>query len=285
MPSNILERQSDNSLKIKLTLPWAQVQKAYAQELAEAVKTVEIKGFRRGKAPQKAVQEALGKETLYQRIIEKLIGQAYRQAIEENHLKPIATPKIKVISLEEGKDWQFEAESCEAPQVNLANYQKEIASLSAKNKIWTPGKDAQPQEKDQKNTNEQLSQIFEVLLKETKIQIPGILLEEEVNRQLATLLDEIKKLGLTLESYLASKNLSPANLRQQYQQQAAENLKLEFILSAVADDLKIQVSPADIDKMIANIKDPKEKTLAASQKYYLASILRRRQTVDALLKM
>ncbi|MBM3208894.1 hypothetical protein FJZ40_01185, partial [Candidatus Shapirobacteria bacterium] len=64
---------------------------------------------------------------------------------------------------------------------------------------------------------------------------------------------------------------------------AEETLKIEFILSQIANEEKIIVDPKEIEAFIAAIKDEKEREALETQKYLIAQIIRRRKTFDFLL--
>lgn len=291
MAKSKINRLEDQTIKIEFSLSWETIEKEYNKTLEAIARDIEIKGFRKGKAPKKTVEKKIGRQTIYQKVLHVLVPQAYAEIIRQNDLKPIVNPRIKATSLEENQDWQFEAETCETPQVKLDNYQAVVSKINTKDKIWTPKKDQEAAGKEEtkaknsQSNNQRLNQIFNALITEVKITLPKILLKSEVDRLLANLLDDIKKLGLTLDSYLSSKDLEPEQLRKQYEKMAEENLKLEFILSAVADDLKIQVNPDEVEKILEKAKNEEEKKPLEAQKYYLASILRRRKTIDKLLTL
>ncbi len=108
---------------------------------------------------------------------------------------------------------------------------------------------------------------------------------EEVGRRLAGLLDQIQKLGLSLEQYLSSSGKTVEQIREEYRRSAEENLSLEFILNKIAEEEKISVEPGEIEKVIAGAKTEEEKKALESQKYYLATLLRRQKTLDFLASL
>src|SRR5581483_4718111 len=110
----------------------------------------------------------------------------------------IVTPKVHIEAFEEGTDLTYSAETCEEPVVDLGDYKKEIGKLTAKSKILKPG--------EKEPEKPKLEEIIEVLVKTGIVKIPQVLIETEAQRLLAQLLDEIKRLGLTLDQYLASRN-------------------------------------------------------------------------------
>lgn len=283
-----LNRLANGNLELTINIPWKKVKTTYEQVLAGWAKKAEIKGFRPGKAPQKIVEQQISKSKIYEETLKVILPEVYLQAVKEHQLKPILNPQIKVISLNENKDWQVKAITCEAPKVNLGDYLNAIKKETPPAKIWVPGEaNKEDKQKTKTSYDQKMNQVFTVLLQTATLDLPSILVEQEVNRMLSRLLDQTGKLGLTVEQYLDSLQKSQEQLRKEYQEQARRTLKLEFILSAIADKEKIKVSESEVEKMIAAVPDPKiQETLKTpEQKAYLRSLLRKRQVIDRLLKL
>lgn len=283
-----LEKKDNGNLQLTITLPWNSVKKAYDQVLKNKAAKVTIAGFRQGKAPLNLVKKTVGLETLLRETLQAILPEAYLQAVKEHQLKPIVQPKIQVRNMAEGQDWRLEATTAEKPKITLGNYQETVKKGLKEVKIWVPGKEEKKEEKkeEEKSESEKLSKLFAVLLKTVKISLPQILIEQEVNRQLASLLEQIDKLGLTLEAYLNSIQKTVKQLRQEYQERAERTLKIDFILAAIAEDLKIQVDNKEVEEMIEKTaKTKEEKAKLKASQYYFASLLRRRKTLDKLLAL
>lgn len=60
------------------------------------VNKVSIPGFRRGKAPRAILEQHLGKGTLLEDALERLVPQLYKEAIESQEIEPIAEPQIEI---------------------------------------------------------------------------------------------------------------------------------------------------------------------------------------------
>ena len=108
--------------------------------------------------------------------------------------------------------------------------------------------------------------------------------EEETNNQLNRLVSQIKKLGLSVEKYLASIKTTPEELQKTYTATATSNLKLEFILDALITDQKIEVSEKDIDALIATVGDEHTKSHLATprEREGIKHMLAKRQLVERL---
>jgi FKBP-type peptidyl-prolyl cis-trans isomerase (trigger factor) len=273
--STTIERKEDGTIHLQLTIPHTDIQKATEDLISNTVNTAEITGFRKGKAPRSIVEQTLDKGKLKEEILKKLLPPSYVSAVEENNLKPIMNPKIHVDTLPDDKDWSITAITCEMPVVKLNKYKDEIKKVTAKSKIILPGK-------DQKKQEPSLDEVVKALLTETSVAIPSILIEQEVDRLLAQTLDEIKRLGLTLDQYLSSTNKKPEELRAEYAMKAENDIKLEFVLQTVAESEKITIEDKEITEAIQKAKDPIEKENLQKNSYMLASILRQQKTLDFL---
>jgi len=285
--TSILKKLPDNTLELTITIPWKRVQKTYQETLATLAKKAEIKGFRQGKAPLKLVEQKLGKTTLYEEVLKTLIPQAYLEAVKEQKLKPIVSPQIKIISLQEGKDWQIQALTCEQPAVKLGDYQGEIRKALASEKIWVPGKDKESAQPNSEKDNQRLQKILTILLKTAQVKIPALLIDQEVNRMLAKLIDQTNHLGLTVEQYLASIGKSNEQLKEEYRKQAEESLKLEFILAQIAKKQGIKIEEKEVDQMIKAVPDEEtqKKMNHPAQRAYLRQLLKKRRVIDNLMKL
>ena len=281
-----LNKLANGTVEITITIPIKRVKSAYNIALANLVKSAEIKGFRRGKAPSKLVEEKLGKKVILEEVLKSLIPEVYVEAIKEHSLKPIINPQIQLICTEEGKDWQIKAITCELPEVKLGKYEEEIRKAMAADKIWVPGKSKKDQAK-KPTEEEKLGNIFKILLATSSIQIPDLLIQDEVTRMLSRLIDQTGRLGLTVEQYLASSGKSIDTIKEEYKKQAEEALKLEFILSAVAEKQQIKITEADVDKMIEATpdKEVQKRLNTPEQRAYIRQLLRKRQAIDNLNKL
>jgi len=278
-----LHKRTDGTIEISITVPWSDILILYNQTVDEYVKKSEIAGFRKGKAPKKLVEEKLDKRDVYEEMIKTLIPKLYDDAVTEHKIKPILSPKVELKEASEGKDWVVVLLTCERPAISLGDYKaaaKEVRAGKAKKKIWVPGKE--PEEKKEQEQKPTLDEILTAVLTQVKATIPDLLTEQQVNRLLSDLIDQTKKLGLTVEQYLSSTGKTSEGIRQEYKQQATNTLTLEFALEDIADSENITVEDSDIEKILSTAKSEEERKSLERERYYLTSVLRRQKTLDFL---
>jgi FKBP-type peptidyl-prolyl cis-trans isomerase (trigger factor) len=271
--TSILDRQEDGTIKLTITIPWSRVKKAKEEAIAAHVDSTQLPGFRKGKAPKKLVEDNIDQDHLREEALRKLLPETYVEALKEHDLKPILNPKIHVAKLEDDKDWSFEAFTAEAPEISLGDYKDAVKKVTAKSKLIVPGKEPAPAN---------FEDIAKAILEMAKIRIPQIIIDQEVDRLLAQTLDEVKRLGLTLDQYLASTGRNTEALREEYAKKAEGDIKLEFILQKIAEDEKITVEEKEIDEAITQAKTEVERQNLQNNRYLLASIIRQQKTLDFL---
>lgn len=272
-PKEGFVRKDDGTIEITIIIPWSEAKKAQEEIEDELVKQVKIAGFRPGQAPKNIAKAKLNPELIREEMLKKVVGIAYNDAVKKHNLNPLITPHIHIEVFTEGTDIIFTAETCEEPKIELGKYKEAVKKLTAKSKIIIPGKE------EQKTS---LDDILDVAMKEVDVKVPSVLVENEVSRLLSQMLDELKKLGLSLDQYLTSRNLDPEKLREEYKIKAEQDLRLEFFLRKVADEEKITVEKEDIEKALATIENPTEREEIMKNPYLVASIIRQQKTISFL---
>lgn len=228
------KKQSQNPVIFEIVIPWVEVQKAYQKKLTGLAAGAEIKGFRKGKAPMKFIEEKVGKNKIYSDVIEDVLPAAYQVKIKKRNIQPMISPRVKPINIKENKDWKFEITVVVKPEVELGNYEKQVQSA----KIDKKQKEASKSPEAKKN--KEMGVVFNTLLKVTRVELPQMLVDEEVNLRLTQLIDQVQSLGMTIEQYLQAKKLTNQQIRMEYEKTARDMLKLNLALDAIASEHKFK---------------------------------------------
>jgi FKBP-type peptidyl-prolyl cis-trans isomerase (trigger factor) len=281
-------RSSDGTIQINFIIPKKLAEKTQDTVIKELAKNIELPGFRKGKAPVSKVKKQVPKNTLIEQALNKILPQALADAIKVHKITPAIYPKIELISADDNKDWQVRATTCNLPDVNLGDYKKIIKGEIRAKSIWTPDKGGKKEEKRELSQAEKQNLVIDALLQNINVDIPDILIQEEVNSKLSKLLERIEKLGLDLDSYLASIGKTTESLREEYKKQANNSIKLELVLSKIAEEENIEVKEDEIKEVVkaSGTSSGTSKILdSPEQKRIILSILRRRKALDYLANL
>lgn len=278
----------NNTKEYQITVAWDEIKKRYNDAFDIISKDLKLGGFRRGKVPKKLAEKHVKRDDVYRKLLELYIPTLYEELQKQESLRTIVTPKIELTSAKEGEDWKITVTVAEKPQIHLGNYKEKIRELKASMKgqdIWVPGKDVADENKKtfEQKKSDLLNKVLNLLITEVNVAISDLVIEQELNRRLTQLVDDIRQIGLTMENYLKSKNETMESIRQRLEREISEMYKIEFILEEIADVEKITVEKSDLEALSAQIKDEKQRKEMVSNAYLYASILRRQKTLDYLM--
>ncbi len=99
------------------------IDKKLEERLSEIQKEVSLKGFRVGKVPISVIKSQFGK-SIYGEVIDKILRETSRQAIEEKKIKIAGQPKIDLKTFGEGKDLNYELQIDSLPEIKLKSFEK-----------------------------------------------------------------------------------------------------------------------------------------------------------------
>jgi trigger factor len=106
---------------IEVDAPAADVDKAFRQVTRRYAKMARIPGFRAGKVPESLVKSRFAKE-VRQEVLESLVSNKFREALEAQKLNPISQPQVSELQLTEGQPLKFKATFEVLPDINVDGY-------------------------------------------------------------------------------------------------------------------------------------------------------------------
>lgn len=139
--------------RMRVELPAEWIEKEVENRLKRVGKTAKIKGFRPGKVPPKVIRQHYGSQ-VRQEVLSDLMGQSYRDAVQQEDLSPVAQPQIEP-DVTGGSDvFAYTATFEVLPEVNLKALNKievtvpdvdikdsdsdaMLASLRRQKAVWT----------------------------------------------------------------------------------------------------------------------------------------------------
>lgn len=232
-----LKQLKDKSFTIELTLAAADIQKKYQHVLGEIQQNFSKDGFRKGKAPLDVVEQNISPQEVIEEVLNHLLPEAYKSIVEEHKLKPITEPTIKIKSekLSLDSDWLLELESAELPDVKLdSKFYDDIKKLNADKKIEKKAK---------------MDQIIALILKNSQVEMPSILLANDVNRRLSDLVEQLESAKLSVDQYLKNKNTTLPEYRKELEKQIQNDWTLNLAINQIAIDKEIKVDDKDVKEI------------------------------------
>jgi trigger factor len=106
---------------IEVEAPAADVDKAFRNVTRRYAKVARIPGFRAGKVPESLIKSRYAQQ-VRQEVLESLVSDKFRQALESQHLNPVSQPQVSELQLTEGQPLKFKATFEVLPDINVEGY-------------------------------------------------------------------------------------------------------------------------------------------------------------------
>jgi len=287
MPTHTVKKQPKSTVEIIVKLTWSEIQAAYKTSFELLHAEFEMEGFRKGKVPQELAEKNIAKDSVYSHLIRELMPKIYEDIVKKEGLKPILSPKIELIKAKENEDWELKVMVAEKPVIKLKEYKKQVQEAKKTLKaddIWVPGKEQTAPDKSADQKKEKVLNVsLEAVLKECECELPPLLVEEELDRRLSQMVDDVQKIGLTMDKYLQTRNLTMETVKERLTREITDMYKLEFILQTIADEEKLEVKQEDLNALFSNINEEKDRKAAEANAYFYASVLRKQKALDFII--
>jgi FKBP-type peptidyl-prolyl cis-trans isomerase (trigger factor) len=90
---------------------------------------------------------------------------------------------------------------------------------------------------------------------ESKIELPAALIESEIRRTETQFMDDIARMGYSLEEYLKQSKKTVEDLRKEWGPYAEKKVKLQIVLNKIAEAEKISAEEKEIEKEVKHIME------------------------------
>ena len=119
---NVTVERVENEATLKITAPAADVNAGFKKAVQKIANSVNIPGFRKGKAPRRIIEMHYGKEAIKQEAFEMVANKLYTEALDVKNLIPVEDPKVEESVFEEGKDMELTIKVTVKPEPELGEY-------------------------------------------------------------------------------------------------------------------------------------------------------------------
>jgi trigger factor len=111
-----------STLAVRVEVPTEKLDAAIAESVRHLSQRTKIAGFRPGKAPRAVVERVVGAEAVLEEAVDHVVQRAYRDALIQHDILPLAQADVNVEQGEEGKPVIFTATVQVRPEVTIGDY-------------------------------------------------------------------------------------------------------------------------------------------------------------------
>lgn len=117
-----LKKLENSQVEVLAEVKGDDYKKAEEKALKKLASRLNIKGFRKGKAPLNIAKDHISKGELINETINESLNPAYQEAIKEHSLRPIAQPEFNVVDFKEDELIKLSFKVSVEPEVTLGEY-------------------------------------------------------------------------------------------------------------------------------------------------------------------
>lgn len=186
----------------------------------------------------------------------------------------------------QGGSINFQQSASQAPEIPNDEFAKAMGALSLTDLKTKIKKDLEANV-TYNNELDYEENILQEVEKVTIVELPDILIQDELNRMLVSLQRRVADMGLLLEDYLKGQGKSLEQIKNEWKPQAEKNVRMELGLAEIARMENVTISDAELQAEVDRIQDAKVKKQFEAQepRLHLRHALRQTRTLDLLKKM
>mgnify|MGYP005952589801 FL=1 len=117
-----VEKKEDNTLTFQVESDAAEFEAAVNGAYLKNKHSINIPGFRKGKAPRAVIEGMYGAEVFYQDAMDDLAPKAFEQGVTENDVKFVGAPSIVDVNVTDDKTVAYTFSVTLYPEVTLGQY-------------------------------------------------------------------------------------------------------------------------------------------------------------------
>ncbi len=129
--------------------------------------------------------------------------------------------------------------------------------------------------------------ILQEVEKITQVELPEILIQDELNRMLVSLQRRVADMGMLLDDYLRGQNKTLDQIKNEWRPQAEKNVRMELGLADIARQENVTITDQELQAEVDKIQDARVKKQFETQepRLHLRHALRQTRTLDLLKKL
>ena len=129
-------------------------------------------------------------------------------------------------------------------------------------------------------------EFFDEILKLAKVEIPDILIDDEINRIIVRITQNLEQQNKKLDDHLKEENTTLDALKAKLRPQAEHNVKITLIMDEIGKREKVQISREEIENAAKGVDQAKlDEKQKADLRNYMAVSLFQAKTLDLVKKV
>ncbi|MBI2035984.1 MAG: hypothetical protein HYT12_04895 [Candidatus Liptonbacteria bacterium] len=214
----------------------------------------------------------------YKKIAKNIMAEKSEEVIVSDHEVEGAVKQLRqmVHGTTPGADAKKEPEALTDETV------KKFGDFKSADDFMAKLRESIKKEKEMEQKRQKREKLAEELVKNTKIILPEIVLNQEVNAARENLYEDAKRAGITPEDYLKQINKTEKELLAEQKGYIERQMKTRFILEKIAEEEKIKVPAEEVEREAALLKTRYKNTDIENLKDYAELVMKNEKVLRFL---
>ncbi|MDB5266746.1 MAG: Trigger factor [Parcubacteria group bacterium] len=252
------------------------LQSCRTEAIKELNNRIDIPGFRKGHIPESMLIKQVGETAILEEAAEVALGREFPALMKEANIRSIGRPTITITKLAPGVPLEFKITTAVEPAFDLPDYKKiakdtgdvldeeitdkEVADvveeinkremkpdLKEGETLEAKIRESLAHEKKFRAKEKKRLSIIEKLVNETKIDVPKVLIDSELEKMMLGFKDDVARAGIKWDEYLKSIKKAEDDIQAEWKDKANERAKAELIVIKIAEAEKIEPSAEEVE--------------------------------------
>ncbi|MDO8518478.1 MAG: trigger factor [bacterium] len=263
----------------------------YREEaLKHIVKNLELPGFRRGHVPPGMALQKIGELGVLEEAVEIFIRDFYPALLTAHKVDAVGRPDIRITKLAPQNPVGLTVRAAVYPEVAVPKDWKTLAEKFPLEAYLgeLPKTDPPPSPGDEQKARDYMARdkrrgkIIDALLEKTKVAVPAIFVESELEKIMAQMKEDVTKFGLKFEDYLKQMQKTEPQVREEFRAQARKRAVLQLALNKLADDEKVVANPEAVEKEMKHALEHFPDARQDLVRIHIETVLRNEQVLKLL---
>ena len=134
-------------------------------------------------------------------------------------------------------------------------FAKDVSEFDTLKELKADTKKKLEEENEQRAKFETEEEAIKTVVDATEINIPAVMIENEINDYTKDMESRLRYQGINLETYLQLMGQSISDFKEQYKERAEENVKTKLTLEAIFNAENIEITDKDIEEKLKQIAE------------------------------
>ncbi len=176
------------------------------------------------------------------------------------------------VATAEKKDTPAEIPEADLPPLD-DTFVKTLGSFNDVEDFKTKIRENMRLEKEQQTKEKRRLKIVETLIEESKIELPELLAQAELDKMLYRLKTDVQNIGFDFDTYLKQIQKTEEDIRTEWLPEAEKRSKLQLIIEKIAETENIRPSDADIEHELGHLLEQYKDADKIRARAYIESTL------------